>query len=86
MSIAGCDEEKLLNALSNLNLDNDGTGERPDHISGLPSRKDKEKLERTEIAHITKLCASFARTTTLLASLGQNDGAQRYRVSELSIV
>lgn len=80
MSIAGCDQEKLLDALSNLNLDDDGKGEI------LPSRKDKEKLERTEIAHIMKLCASFARTTTVLASLGQSDGAQRCRVSKLSAV
>lgn len=85
-SIAGRDEEKLLNALSNLNLDDDGKGERPGHISGLRSQKDKGKLERSEIAHITKLCASFARTTTLLASLGQSNGAQRCRVSELSII
>lgn len=67
-----------MNALSNLNLDDDGKGERPGHTSRLPSRKDKEKLKRTEIAHITKLCASFTRTTTLLTSLGQSDGAPCY--------
>jgi hypothetical protein len=63
-----------LNTLSNLNLNDDGKGERRDHVSVVPPRKDKAP---TEVAHITKLCASFARTTTLLAGLGQHDGAQR---------
>ncbi len=84
-SFAGRDEEKLLNALSNLKLDDENKGERQDHDSGCPSRKDNEKLEPTEVAHIIKLCASFARTTTLLAGLGQSDGAQR-TVSELFVV
>ena len=64
-----------MNALSKLDLDGDVKGERRDRVSGLPSRKEKEKYEPTEVAHITKLCASFARTTTLLAGLGQRDGA-----------
>ncbi len=76
----------MSNALSNLNLVDHGKGEMQDRISGFLSRKDKEKLEPTDIAHITKLCASFVRTTTLLAGLGQSDGAQRCTVSELSIV
>lgn len=85
-SSADCDEEKLLNALSNLDLGDDGKGERRDHVSGLPFRKEKEKYEPTEVAHITKLFASFARTTTLLAGLGQRDGALRCTVSESFVV
>jgi hypothetical protein len=85
-SSTGRDEEKLLNALSNLKLDDESKGERRDHVSECPSRKDNEKLDPTEVAHIMKLCASFARTTTLLAGLGQSDGAQRCTVSELFVV
>ena len=70
------DEENLLNALSKLNLDNDDKGGKREHVSGCPSRRDEEKYELTKVAHITKLCASFARATTLLTSLGQIDGAQ----------
>lgn len=65
------DEEKLLKTLSNLNLNDDGKEERRDHVSVFPPRKDKGP---TGVAHIMKLCASFARTTTLLAGLGQHDG------------
>jgi hypothetical protein len=71
-----------LNALSDLNLDDAGKGKGRDQVSGFPSRKGKENLEPTEVARITKLCASFARTTTLLAGLGQRDGAQRCTVSK----
>jgi hypothetical protein len=68
-----------LNTLSKLNLDDDGDGgenRKREHVSGGPSRMDKEKYEPTKVAHVTKLCASFARTTTLLTGLGQDDGAQ----------
>ena len=75
-SFADRDEEKLLNALSKLNLDDDGKCEKREHVSSSPSRQDKEKYEPTKVAHVTKLCASFSRATTLLVGLGQCDGAQ----------
>jgi hypothetical protein len=74
------DEDKFLNTLSKLNLDDDGDGGKNgkrEHVSGGPPRMDKEKYGPTKVAHVTKLCASFARTTTLLTGLGQDDGAQR---------
>jgi len=78
----------LLNALSRLNLNDDGRGDKreQEQVSGSSSRKDKEKYEPTKVAHITKLCASFARATSLLSGLGQRDGALRCVVSESIIV
>ena len=82
-SSADSDEEKLLNALSKLNLDDDGKCERRELVSeSFISRKEKEKYEPTQVAHITKLCASFSRATTLLTGLGQCDGAQDWTVHE----
>ena len=76
-SSADSDEEKLLNALSKLKLDDDGKCEKREFVSdSSPLRKEKEKYEPTKVAHITKLCASFSRATTLLTGLGQCDGAQ----------
>jgi hypothetical protein len=81
-SLAGCDEEKLLDALASLKLDDDGKSGKPDRYS---SQKDKEKYEPTEVAHITKLCASFTRATTLLTDLYRNNGARCCIVSGLLI-
>lgn len=66
-----------MNALSKLKLDDDGKCEKREFVSdSSPLRKEKEKYEPTKVAHITKLCASFSRATTLLTGLGQCDGAQ----------
>jgi hypothetical protein len=74
------DEEKLLDALEKLGLDDDGKGGKQH-----PSRN-KEKYEPTEVAQITKLCASFTRATTLLTDLDRHDGARFCTVSGLLVV
>jgi hypothetical protein len=80
-------DEKLLNALSKLNLDDDGKCEKRELVSeSSPLRKEKERYEPTTVAHITKLCASFSRATTLLTDLGQCDGAQDSTVQESFVV
>ena len=81
-SSADGDEEKLLNALSKLNLDDGGKNEKRGHVSGSPSREDKQKYEPTKVAHVTKLCASFSRAMTLLTGLGQCDGTRVYTIHE----
>ena len=81
-SSADGNEEKLLNALSKLNLDDEGKSEKPGHVSLSPSREDKEKYEPTKVARVTKLCASFSRAVTLLTGLGQCDGPRVYMIHE----
>ncbi|KAH9171315.1 peptidase family C50-domain-containing protein [Lactarius sanguifluus] len=71
-SLANCDEEKLLNALAKLNLDDGGKTEKRGHAGGY-LRKNSEESEPSSVAHITKLCASFARATTLLTNMGRCD-------------
>ena len=87
-SSADSDEERLLKALSKLDLDDDdGKYEKRGLVSASSfSRKEKEKYEPTKVAHITKLCASFSRATTLLTGLGQSDGAQDCTVYESFVV
>lgn len=85
-SSADGDEEKLLNALSKLNLNDDGKSEKRGHVSGSPSQEDKEKYEPTKVAHVTKLSASFSRAMTLLTSLGQCDGMRVYTTHECLVV
>ncbi|KAH9026737.1 peptidase family C50-domain-containing protein [Lactarius pseudohatsudake] len=74
-SLVNCDENKLLNALAKLNLDDDGKTEKRGHAGGY-SRKNSEESEPSSVAHITKLCASFARATTLLTNMGRCDGTE----------
>jgi hypothetical protein len=81
-SPTGCDEEKLLDALAGLKLDDDSKSGKPDRYA---LQKDKEKYEPTEVAHVTKLCASFTRATTLLTDLYRHDGARCCIVSGLLI-
>jgi hypothetical protein len=69
-SVADGDEEKLLNALEKLNLDEDGKTEKRE-----PAQKITENREPSSVAQITKLCASFVRATTLLTDIGRSDGA-----------
>jgi hypothetical protein len=87
-SFADADEENLLNALSKLNLHDDGRSNKQEQedLSGSSSQKDKGKYEPTKVAHITKLCASFSRATSLLSSLGQRNGALPCVASELIVV
>ena len=73
-SLADGDEEKLLNALAKLNLDDGGKAEMRE-----PARvKNAGESEGSSVAHITKLCASFVRATTLLTNMGRCDGAPYY--------
>jgi hypothetical protein len=69
-SVVDSDEEKLLNALEKLNLGEDGKSEKRG-----PAQKIIENSEPSSVAHITKLCASFVRATTLLTNIGRSDGA-----------
>ena len=69
-SVADSDEEKLLNALTKLNLGDDDKTEKREHAQKL-----SEGSEPFSVAHITKLCASFVRATTLLTNMGRCDGA-----------
>jgi Ca2+-binding EF-hand superfamily protein len=68
--VADGDEEKLLNALAKLDLDDDGKTEKREHVQKL-----SEERQPSSVAHITKLCASFVRATTLLTNIGRSDGA-----------
>jgi hypothetical protein len=70
-SVADSDEEKLLNALTKLNLGDDGKSEKREHAQKTIT----EESEAPSVAHITKLCASFVRATTLLTNIGRSDGA-----------
>ncbi|KAI9438648.1 peptidase family C50-domain-containing protein [Lactarius indigo] len=72
-SLANCDEDKLLNALAKLNLDDDGKTEKREHAGGYP-QKNTEESKPSSVAQITKLCASFVRATTLLTNMGRCDG------------
>ena len=69
-SVADSDEEKLLNALTKLNLGDDDKTEKREH-----AQKPSEGSEPFSVAHMTKLCASFVRATTLLTNMGRCDGA-----------
>jgi hypothetical protein len=81
-SFVGCDEEKLLDALGKLNLDDDGKSRKSEQYIS----KDKEKHKPAELAHVTKLCASFTRATTLLADMDRHHGARCCIVSGLLVV
>ena len=76
-SLADGDEEKLLNVLAKLNLDDGGRTEKREHARGYP-QKNTEESEPSSVAHVTKLCASFVRATTLLTNMGRCDGAPYY--------
>ena len=76
-SLADGDEEKLLNALAKLNLDDEGKAEKQEQAHGYPQQNTKES-EPSSVANITKLCASFVRATTLLTDMGRCDGAPYY--------
>jgi hypothetical protein len=73
-SIADGDEEKLLNALAKLNLGDEGKAEKEERTCGHPQQNTKP-CGPPSVAHITKLCASFVRATTLLTNMGGCDGA-----------
>jgi hypothetical protein len=81
-SFAGCDEEKTLDALAKLNLDDDGKSRKPERYTS----KDKEKHKPAEVAHVMKLCASFTRATTLLTDVDRHHGARCCTVSGLHVV
>ncbi len=70
VSLANSDEERLLNALAKLNLDGEGKSERQELA--------QEDPQPSSVAHVTKLCASFVRATTILANIGRCDGAPYY--------
>ena len=72
----------MLNALAKLNIDDDGKNEKREHARG----KNTEESKPSSVAHVTKLCASFARTTTLLTNMGGCDGAPNHVALGLIIV
>jgi hypothetical protein len=79
-TLADGNEEKLLDSLAKLNLDDDSSGGKK-HPSW-----NNEKYKPTEVARITKLCASFTRATTLLTDLDRYNGARFCAVSGLLVV
>ena len=73
-SLADGDEEKVLNALAKLNLGDEGKAKQEERVCGYPQQNTKQS-ESSSVAHVTKLCASFVRATTLLTDMGRYDGA-----------